>query len=241
MKLAENRDGLTRFLASFTPQDCRPQVEDVACYLGGAGYRPKPNILKRVAKALTLAEGVVAPVAALTICPVRGADPDGVILDSDRHIAVGAGADWQEATHIAACVATLGPGLEEKCRELSQSEPFGAIVLDAVGVAFLDKLGELVGRETWRQAQIRGLYCGARISPGLHRADLRLQIPLFALVDFKALGVVLTEDLIMNPFKSISEVRALTVRPQESVSEHKCRRCDLMTCGFRRSDPLAEH
>ena len=241
MRLAENRDKLPRFLTSFAPRDCRPPVEDVACYLGGAGYRPKPNILKRVEKALTLAESVVAPAAALAICPLRGVDSEGVILDGDRRIAVGPHEDWRGAAYIAASVATLGPGLEETCRELSRSEPFSAIVLDAVGVAYLDQLGELVGREASRQAQDRMLFCGARISPGLDHADLRLQIPLFELVDFQALGVVLTEDLIMQPFKSISEFRALTARPQDPESDHKCKRCDLMTCGFRRSDRLTVH
>ena len=124
---------------------------------------------------------------------------------------------------------------------MSRCEPFSAIDLDAVGVAYLDRLGELVGREASRQAHNRMLFCGARIRPGLDHADLSLQIQLFALVDFQALGVVLTEDLIMQPFKSISEFRALTARPQEPESDPKCKRCDLMTCGFRRSAPLKGH
>ena len=241
MRMAENRDKPTRFLSSFMPQACRPQMADVTCYLGGAGYRPQPNILKRVEKAMALAESLVAPAAAIGIWPVRGRDPAGVILDDDRHIAVGAAAVWQEAAQIAASVATLGPGLEAKCRELSPSEPFTAIVLDAVGVAYLDELGAMVGREASRQAHNRGLFCGPRSSPGLDRVDLRLQIKLFDLVDFQALGVELTEDLVMKPFKSISEVRAFSSRPQEPVLEHKCTRCDQMTCEFRRSAPFEGH
>ena len=143
--------------------------------------------------------------------------------------------------HIAASVATLGPDLEEKCRDFSRYEPFAAIVLDAVGVAYLDKLGELVECEALRQAQIRGLFCGARYSPGLDQVDLNLQIQLFELVDIQALGVELNEDLIMKPFKSISEFRAFTSRSQEPAPEHKCQRCDLMSCGFRRSEAIKGH
>ncbi len=241
LKVSANHDIQTRFRVSFTPQDCRPQVEDVACYLGGAGYRPKPHILKRVDKALALAESVVAPAAALAIHPVRDTDAHGVILEGDRRIAVGKAACWHQAAYIAASVATLGPGLEETCRELSHTEPFAAIVLDAVGVAYLDKLGEKVARETRRQAQNRGLFCGVRFSPGLDQVDLRLQVQLFELVDVKALGVELNEDLVMKPFKSISECRAFTDRPQELAPENKCKRCDLMTCEFRRSDPIKRH
>ena len=211
------------------------------CYLGGAAYRPKPNILSRVDKALNLAEGLVAPAAAFTVLPVQKADRKGVLLPGDRHLCAGRVADWREAAYIAASVATLGLALEEKCRELSSSEPFTAIVLDAVGVACLDKLGEMVGREADRQACLRGLYCGARISPGLRSADLSLQTLLFDLVDAQALGVELTADLVMKPFKSISEFRVLASRPQEFAADHKCRHCDMLDCGFRRTDPDRGH
>ncbi len=211
------------------------------CYLGGAAYRPKPNILRRVDKAMNLAAGVVAPAAAFAIIPVRKAGRDGVLLAGDRHLRTDNVTGWHEAAYIAASVATLGPDLEEKCRELSSSEPFTAIVLDAVGVACLDKLGEMVGRETDRQARMRGLYGGARICPGLQRAELSLQTLLFDLVDARGLGVELTADLVMKPFKSISEFRVLASCPQEFVADHKCRHCDMLDCGFRRKDPDRGH
>ncbi len=212
-------------------------MADVVRYLGGGGYRPKPHILRRVDKALDLADGLVAPAAAFAIMPVQEADRGGVWLPGDRRLSVGSAADWHQAACIAASVATLGPDLEEKCRALSSSEPFTAIVLDAVGVAYLDKLGEMVGREAGRQARMRGLYCGVRISPGLQHMDLSLQIQLFELVDAEALGVELTADLVMKPFKSISEFRVFASHPQKSVVEYKCRYCDLMDCGFRQPNP----
>lgn len=239
--LPEDHEIQNHFLASFAPEDCRPRVEDAVCYLGGPDYRPKPNILRRVDKALSLAEQVVAPMAAFAFVPVLKADHDGVILDGNRRIPEITAKDWHQAAVVVASVATLGPGLEEKCRALSQTEPFSAIVLDAVGVAFLDRLGQMVGRESRRQARMRGLYSGPRISPGLGQMDLHLQNLLFDLVDHQALGVELTEDLIMKPFKSISEFRALTSRPQEPAPTHKCMHCDLLTCGFRRSAPRKGH
>ena len=239
--MSASHDIQTRFLASYSAQDCRPRAADVLCYLGGAAYRPKPNILRRVNKAMNLAAGVVAPAAAFAIIPVRKADRDGVLLPGDRHLRTGDVAGWREAAYIAASVATLGPDLEEKCRELRSSEPFTAIVLDAVGVACLDKLSEMVGRETDRQARMRGLYGGARICPGLQGAELSLQTLLFDLVNAQALGVDLTVDLVMKPFKSISEIRVLTSRPQEFAADHKCRHCDLRDCGFRRTDPDRGH
>lgn len=239
--LPAKRSSLNQFRVSFSSRDCRPRVADVVHYLGGADYRPRPHILKRVERALTLAENVVAPAAVFSIFPVRQANHTGVMLNGDRPIFAGVGADWHQAAYIFASVATLGPGLEAKCRALSRSAPFAAIVLDAVGVASLDKLAAWVGRESRRQAISLGLHCGARISPGLCNVDLSLQTELFALVDSRALGVELTEDLIMKPFKSISELRAFTSRPQKPESLDKCMHCDLLTCGFRRSTPKMAH
>ncbi len=239
--MVADHDIQNRFLFSFTPQDCRPRVEDVACYLGGADYRPTSGILRRIEKALDLAEGLMAPAAALAVLPVLKADRDGVRLSGGRCLPGSLAGEWGQAAYVTACIATLGPGLEERCRAMSPSEPFGAIVLDAVGVAGLDKLGEIVGRETENQARIRGLYGGARVSPGLQQADLSLQALLFELVDFEALGMELTADLIMKPFKSISEIRALGTRPLAAATPHKCMDCDLPACGFRRSAPRSGH
>lgn len=237
LTLPVKSDSQNHFRVSFSPGDCRPRVADVVRYLGGADYRPRPHILKRVDRALSLAEGVVAPAAVFSILPVRQADHTGVMLNGNRPILAGVGADWHQAAYILASVATLGPGLEAKCRALSRSAPFAAIVLDAVGVAFLDKLAVLVGRESQRQATSLGLHSGVRISPGLCNIDLSLQTELFDLVDSQALGVELTEDLIMKPFKSISELRAFTSRPPKPDSLDKCMHCDLMPCGFRRRFP----
>lgn len=235
--MAADHDIQDRFLISFTPQDCRPRVADAACYLGGAGYRPTPGILRRIEKALNLAEGLMTPAAALAVLPVHKADRDGVRLTADRCLPGNLAGEWCQAEYVIACVATLGPALEESCRAMSPSEPLGAIVLDAVGVASLDKLAEIVGCEIENQARLRGLYCGARISPGLQQVDLRLQTVLFDLVDSCDLGVELTVDLIMQPFKSISECRALRSRPLASATAHKCKDCDLVACGFRRQAP----
>ena len=236
--MAEDHDIQDRFLVSYSPQDCRPRVEDVACYLGGAGYRPTPGILRRIEKALNLAEGLMAPVAALAVLPILRADRDGVRLIGDRCLPGSLAGEWCQAEYVTACVATLGSGLEERCRAMSLSEPLGAIVLDAVGVAGLDRLADIVGREIENQARIRGLYCGARVSPGLQQADFSLQTHLFEMVDVQALGVELTADLIMKPFKSISEFRALGARPPVAATAHKCMDCDHPACGFRRQTSI---
>ena len=224
----------SQFMVSFSPEECLPRLEDAFCYLGGAGYQPKNTVRKRVDAAMTLAAEAVTPVATFSIWPVRAADASGVLLDDNRQISLGAAAECQPAAYLLATVATLGPGLEEQCRELSKSQPFSAIVLDAVGVAFLEKLGEKVAQESKHQADIRGLHCGPRISPGLNKVNLSLQPDLFDLVDHHSLGVKLNEDLVMQPFKSISEFRTFGSQPIEAGAPHKCRQCDLKACDFRR-------
>jgi hypothetical protein len=159
------------------------------------------------------------------------------MLEGGECLLTGVGVDWHQAAYLWASVATLGPGLEEHCRMLSRSKPCAAMVLDAVGVAFLDNLAALVRRVSRRQATGLGLDCSVRISPGMCNIDLSLQTGLFDLVDNQALGVELTEDLIMKPFKSISEFRFFSSRPQKPDSFDKCMDCDLMTCGFRRRFP----
>ncbi len=238
--LPADRNRQNHFQMSFSSRDCCPRVADVVHYLGGADYRPRPQILKRVEQALALAEDLVAPAAVFSIHAVRQAGHAGAMLRGEKSLLAGAGVDWHQATYLWASVATLGPGLEEHCRVLSRSKPFAAMVLDAVGVAFLDNLAALVRRASRRQATGLGLHCSVRISPGVCNVDLSLQTELFDLVDNQALGVEITEDLIMKPFKSISEFRSFSSRPQKPDSFDKCMDCDLMTCGFRRRFPTQD-
>lgn len=134
---------------------------------------------------------------------------------------------------LAAVVATLGSGLEQRSRNLAAvGELFQATLLDAVGTALIDQLNRLIDRRLDAELNPFGLFPGPRFAPGIDDFPLARQRTLWRLTAANRLGITLNSADIMEPFKSISFFRLITVIPG-AKSAGKCRECTLFRCSFR--------
>jgi hypothetical protein len=103
--------------------------------------------------------------------------------------------------------ATVGPALEDWCRELMDSgQMTRGLLADAYGSAAATALGLEVEAAVARHLEDRGLEATKRYAPGYGDWTLEDQAPLLALVDSARIGIRLTEDHLMLPAKSISGV-----------------------------------
>ena len=103
--------------------------------------------------------------------------------------------------------ATIGPALEEWGQALLDAEELTrALLVDAFGSAAATALGMKIEELASRSFQERGLQATKRYAPGYGDWDLADQAPLLSLLDAGRIGIVLTEDHLMLPAKSISGV-----------------------------------
>ncbi len=225
-----------RDIVRYNPADLAVRPDQVARYFGGAQYVPDPGTRERIAAAAAAGLRLIRPAAAVGLHPIVETIPGGDIVLADGAVLTGGAAlCGPQNVYLAAVVGTLGPGLEAHSRELTRGgDLYTATLMDAVGVALLDRLGEILHGELSRRAAKRGLFCGCRLGPGLNGFPVEAQRLIFTLTDAGAIGVTLNDSLVMTPVKSISFLAPLGPA-RERPPAAKCDACGLKNCQFRQS------
>lgn len=162
-----------------------------------------------------LAEGLplVAPAVATARMPVLSFQHRRIIVGSGRgHRLSGplVARHLHSASEIEAIVCTIGPALERLAAATMGNDPARSVALDALGSAAVEQVATLASARVQERAAADGLCSTLPISPGLIGWPLDIgQRQLFALVDAAAIGVELTEGMMMAPQKSRSLVIGL--------------------------------
>jgi hypothetical protein len=136
--------------------------------------------------------------------------------------------------NVAVCVCSIGRQLENEVQRLiNEQTALRGILLDAIGVAFLDALSTAAYTHAQIRAEQRRLHCSCRFGPGCGDLDLSLQKQVFALVDASSIDVHLNDDCVMTPAKSLSFFTAWTSAPLSAADLDKCASCTFVGCDYR--------
>ena len=112
--------------------------------------------------------------------------------------------------YIAAYLATIGSGLEERVSALTkEGKMLEGVILDAIGSEATIQTSRLVQLAVKQIAQSKGLQATIKYSPGYCDWDVSQQAELFKVVDPTILGVSLTPGFMMVPQKSVSGIIGL--------------------------------
>lgn len=179
-------------------------LPEIAFYMRMGRSLPEGELAGRVLRLRDEALDAISPRRAWRRFPVSG----GAIESGDVRLDI----SGTLAKHIAGCdsaflaCGTIGPRFDAFQRRVSVGSGLDALIAQAIGAALVEKLMD----ET--EAEIRAELAGdesllPRYSPGYGDFPLSAQRQLFALLDApRAVGVSLTDDLLMVPTKSVSAV-----------------------------------
>lgn len=138
-----------------------------------------------------------------------------------------------ECGQAALLACTLGAGFDAMLRTEQVRDMSRAVILDACGSAWVESgcdraMEELMARLPWK-------YLTDRFSPGYGDLPLGLQPAICAALDTaRRIGLYVTEDLLMNPVKSVTAIAGIADRPQ-MARVRGCAYCSLReTCALRR-------
>ncbi len=111
-----------------------------------------------------------------------------------------------KADHALVAVYTAGQVLEEESKKASKmGDLLGAYFIDLIGLIVLDKAGERVKQIAQEKAGQLGWGVSPFLSPGsVHGWDLEEQIKLCSLLPLEKIDVMVREDAVLSPFKTIS-------------------------------------
>ena len=203
--------------------------------LQAQGVRPRPVLRTALEKAIDLGADLWQPQAAYAWWPVQKVEGETLHLAADMSLMIGPHADLlAQAQEVLVGVRTIGPALEERVRELIQTDPLLGYMLDSVGVEALGQVGEALHQLAEERAAERGWGVSPSLAPGsLVGWPMSGQRELFRLVDPSVIGVRLSEQCVMWPHKSVSQLIGLGPGYDEHVGS-VCRFCSLKNRCWRR-------
>ena len=160
-------------------------------------------------------------------------DPKGIYLITAGKNLPGSSI-FEDLAKVAFCICTIGPALEKKVTELSQSGKLvKAVILDSVGSVCAEATASFIDRIIADKAAEIKLKTSCRASPGYGDWNIKEQRSIFDLLDGGKIGVSLSPSSMMIPRKSVSFAIDISEKPARMRSENSCRNCDMDTCSFR--------
>jgi hypothetical protein len=217
------------------PDSLPASPRQVNRYAGGNRYQPDDTRHGLVRAAIATAGQLITPGLVYALHPVASRFADGSLtLHNGLAVQLPLNGSDLDTGYVAAIVCTLGPGLEETCRQLNrQGKVLEAFFLDAAGVALLEALGDHAYGILAQRAGADGFFASCRFAPGYGSMSITEQSLLFQLVDAGAIGVQLNRHLVMRPCKSLSFFSSLTRVRSSAGNVYKCQACSLKDCRFR--------
>jgi hypothetical protein len=179
---------------------------------------------------------LASPAGRVCFAEIRRKEADRVVLEDGAELdGAGIGALLRRADAVALFVVTLGPGPEREAGAAAQAGRMrDAVLLDALASEAAEDLARAAQRFVEERAAQEGRATTRRFSPGYCDWPLEAQRVLDGLVRFEDVGVILNENCILQPEKTITAVmgigaagslgRAIAARPACAACErrHTC-------------------
>ena len=216
-------------------QDCaiRIDTDEALRYLGVRG-EAEPRLSEKMNELADKLLKSLQPKFVYRIFDLSTCDVGIVLVNSGLCLPGKLAARMLEGYQSAAVLlCTLGSGFESMLRALQARDMSEAVMLDALGSAYVEAGCDAAEEEI--RGRLTGLYLTDRFSPGYGDLPLELQKDICGLLDAgRRLGVTITESLLMNPSKSVTAVIGISDRPQPARIRG-CEYCSRKTnCEFRK-------
>lgn len=213
----------------------------------GRGIRPA--LVQAAEEAVALGQTLWQPSAVYDWLDVQAVEGEQVTLTMDARLdsasavlRLGPKADLlAPARQVLVSVATIGPALERKVRELEAAgEHVLAFLLDSAGVLALGAAGEALHCLVQDAAARQGWGVSPSLSPGsLVGWPVQGQRDLCALLPLDEIGVQLNAHCVLVPHKSASGLVGLGPGYPEHRVGSVCKYCDLAGTCWRRHGEAA--
>ncbi len=161
--------------------------------------------------------------------PVREMRHETVILEDGRHIGNGPVTTVMGgAAHLVIGVCTVGPAVSDRVHEHKESgEVVRSLLLDQLGTLAVGQLSQQFYEWLKTDTTSQGQYISTYLSPGESEWSIRDQETIFGLLDAAAIGVSLTETLLMKPIKSLSLMAGVGHQPMGVPGASHCDYCTM--------------
>lgn len=221
------------------PVDSLPLDRDQVMRL--LGYQPGKTVLTPVItpvleRGIALGLAAARPAISLAYCSVHSIS-DGTVRLTVPGLAwksSGLARLLREAPAVSLVAATLGPGIEEKVRQLFAEQDYAtATVVDATGTVLIQSLVRHAEALVDADAGEIGCKATPAFCPGYADWDLYDQPALVAQAGGAAIGLTCTASCYLNPQKSMAGIIGWTAASAR-LPASGCSACSLTSCAYRK-------
>lgn len=130
--------------------------------------------------------------------------------------------------------ATLGLGVDRLIARASAVRISDAVIYQAAAAAMIEAYCNEVNEAVRKKAELLGLYCRPRFSPGYGDFSIMHQRDFSRLLDTpRKIGLTVTESMLLVPIKSVTAVIGLSQKLTR-CQQKDCEACGKMDCIYRR-------
>ncbi len=208
-------------------------TSEVIRYLGYRKVQPEEDILRKIGEAEALLKERIRPRTTALRLSVMVWDDANVQIGGMEAESRGLCRNLQGCREAYLMAATLGPEADILVRRAMVRSPADGAVMQAAQAAMIEAVCDAFQEELRQKAEAEGLVLRPRFSPGYGDFALEHQRDFERLLHMSsAIGVTLTESLLMVPTKSVTAVIGLS--PVHTEEVHDCSACMARGCAFRR-------
>lgn len=197
----------------------------------------RPGVRADWEAALADARELIEPAAAWDTFSIKEFRHERLVLANGTKIGGGPVATVVAgATDLVVGVCTIGSAISQRISDqLRGGQRLHAWFLDELGSWAVDQVRQQLCRQVEDGAVGRKLHASASLSPGESEWSVAEQSVIFSLVDTRAIGVTLTESMVMSPVKSLSLIMGIGPGPLGVEGASNCDFCTIRErCGYRR-------
>lgn len=182
-------------------------------FMGYRGQQITPEVDARIDEGIARALELARPRASWSVFDIPARTDGGPIcLDGCALTLPGASIarHLDGAVSCAVMAVTVGMDVERELKRLSLVDPVGHLIFDAAATVAVEEAAAACQRSVCAYVAEHGLFSNARFSPGYGDLPLSVQPVLLACVDAqRAIGITLTDSLLMVPTKSITALMGI--------------------------------
>lgn len=145
----------------------------------------------------------------------------------------------KKARYVIVSAYTIGNTLESEFANASSKESLlEAYMVDLIGLAALEKTGDIIKQSAENQAQSLGWGVSPFLSPGsVHGWELEEQLKLCSLLPINQIDLEIRDDAVLSPLKSIAALIGIGPDYGSTKVGSTCDVCSLRSnCDMKQSD-----
>ena len=214
-----------------------PDRREIYRYLGYRCAVPDAMVREACDRCIVELEAAIVPAFVWEKFPLSfmGSSPGfpafaGLIIES-RSLA----RNLRDCEEVILFAATLGLWPDRLIRRAGINKPSDMVILQAAAAAMIEAYCDDIQQHFREQAAAQGLFLRPRFSPGYGDFPLTYQQDLIRLLNTpKAIGVTLTESLLMMPTKSVTALIGIS-KQGGGCPPQGCEACGKTDCIYRRT------